>query len=80
MARIANWVAVCETTCKKMTQSEPTHGNGDSGIDRPVPDDPFLPHSQLSAEDVSFFRAFPSRSWRLGCEFKVVNALVIDHG
>src|SRR5216683_2888163 len=32
MARIANWVAVCETTCKKTTQSEPTHGNGDSGL------------------------------------------------
>jgi len=58
MARIANWVAVCETTCKKTTQSEPTHGNRDSGIDRPVPNDPFLPHSQLSAEDVSFSEPF----------------------
>ena len=58
MARTANLVAVCETTCKKATQSESIHGNGDSGIDRPVPNDPFLLHSQLSAEDVSFSEPF----------------------
>jgi hypothetical protein len=32
--------------------------NGDSGIDRPVPNDPFLPHSQLSTEGVSFSEPF----------------------
>jgi hypothetical protein len=58
MARTANWVVVCETTCKETNQSEITHGNGDSGIDRPVPNDPFLPHSQLSAEGVSFSEPF----------------------
>jgi hypothetical protein len=29
-------------------------GNGDSGIDRPAPNGPSLPHSQMSVEDVSF--------------------------
>ena len=54
MARIVGWVAVCETTRKKAAGSDVSQDNKSSGMDRPAPNKPCLPHNQVSVEDAPF--------------------------
>jgi len=54
MVRIADLVEVCETIRKKWLCQRQFKSNGMQVVDRPTPNGPSRPHSQLSAEDASF--------------------------